>query len=138
MHIGLCTLPPNLLRWLSCFLRGRTCCVTYQGYNSAPRIIHAGVPQGGVLSPDLYNFFAHDQPTLAELHGVYADDSYNAESAVIDEAANWLTSALSEFHAWATEKSLSLAPSSLQSHSSRQIRISRTSIQSSQSPATRF
>ena len=82
------SLPPNLLRWLSTFLRGHTCRVTYQGYKLAPRNSHAGVPKGGVLSLDLFNFFVRDQPTSAETHEAYADDSYDAESTVkIDEAA---------------------------------------------------
>ncbi|KAL4132271.1 hypothetical protein QTP88_009460 [Uroleucon formosanum] len=37
--------------------------------------IHAGVPQGGILSPILFNIFVSDQPTLANtLVADYADD----------------------------------------------------------------
>ena len=104
-------LHPNLLRWLATFLRGRTSSVSYHGYVSPPRRVHLGVPQGGVLSPDLYAFFVVDQPSLAELHEVYADDSHDAISAVnIDDAAGRLSTALSAFDNWASDKKLAIAP----------------------------
>ena len=64
-----------------------------------------------MLSPDLYAFFVVDQPMTAALHEAYADDSHDAESSSnMDEAANRLNVALTDFTNWTKEKSLTIAP----------------------------
>ena len=104
-------LHPNVLSWLSTYLRGRTCSVTFQGCTASPRIIHCGVPQGAVLSPDLYNFYVADHPSPLELLEAYADDNHGAESAKhVDEGAARLSAGLSEFSQWVDSKNLSIAP----------------------------
>ena len=83
----------------------------YHGTVSPRHILHFGVPQGGVLSPDFFSFFTDDQPSIVELHVAFADDSYDAESSVaIDDAADRLTVAMTEIDSWATEKRLLIAP----------------------------
>jgi retron-type reverse transcriptase len=77
------TLHPNLIRWLATYLRGRTASCIFQSAHSPKMIIHSGMPQVGVLSPDLYNFHVSDfpeepSPTLTES---YADDFQKAESS---------------------------------------------------------
>ena len=63
------------------------------------------------MSPDLFSFFVVDQPTSAELHEVYADESHDAEADVnIDAAAGRLSAAVTEFDQWAKSKDLELAP----------------------------
>lgn len=48
-------------------------CYGFSVSNIAP--IHAGVPQGGILSPILYNIYASDQPTIpSTLIAEYVDD----------------------------------------------------------------
>jgi hypothetical protein len=49
---------------------------------SAPRIIKAGVPQGSVLSPTLFNMYVNDTPQAIGVHlALFADDTclYAAE-----------------------------------------------------------
>ncbi len=69
------TLPPGLKRWTINYLSGRQSFVLFRGQNSKLRIIQ-GVPQGGVLSPLLFNFFASKLPQPPEGTSVtsYADD----------------------------------------------------------------
>ena len=64
----------NLVRWLRSYLRGRVSYVEYQNTKSAFRRNHFGVPQGGVISPILFNFFVRDFPDCAEITVNYADD----------------------------------------------------------------
>jgi ribonuclease HI len=47
-------LPPSILAWFNHYLRNRTVTVTIKGV-SATRMLHRGTPQGGVLSPLLWN-----------------------------------------------------------------------------------
>jgi hypothetical protein len=54
----------NIVRWLATYLRGRTAVCISQGVVSKPRRCHSGVPQGSVISPQLFNFFVHDFPAL--------------------------------------------------------------------------
>ena len=54
----------NLVRWLSCFLKGREQSIIYQGYQTSFKKIHRGVPQGAVLSPTLFNLYIANFPQL--------------------------------------------------------------------------
>ena len=73
-------LHPNIIRWITCYVRGRAAQCKYQGSLSKTRIIRSGVPQGAVLSPSLYNFFSQDCPSSATVLTSYADDVTIAET----------------------------------------------------------
>jgi retron-type reverse transcriptase len=75
------TLQPNLICWLATYLRGRIASCIFQSAKSPLMIIHSGTPQGGVLSPDLYNYYVSDFPEVAALTESYADDIDVAESS---------------------------------------------------------
>ena len=70
------SLPQHLKRWLCCYLKGRQSRVNFRGKTSASRNTRAGVPQGAVTSPILFNFYLTNLPTPPD--GVkiiqYADD----------------------------------------------------------------
>ena len=68
------TLHANIVRWLTCYLRGRSSACLYQGATACSRVNHTGVPQGSVISPCLFNFFVADCPTDAHIISSYADD----------------------------------------------------------------
>ncbi|TKA77911.1 hypothetical protein B0A49_04302 [Cryomyces minteri] len=50
-------LPPNLVRWISSFLRDRTTRIVLPEYTSDHFSIDVGIPQGSPLSPILYLFY---------------------------------------------------------------------------------
>jgi hypothetical protein len=50
-------LHPNMVQWLSAYLRGREAASIYQVFQSKFRRISIGVPQGSVISPALFNFY---------------------------------------------------------------------------------
>lgn len=69
-------LQPELVKWISNYLRGRQSRTSFQDVTSGSRTIRAGVPQGSVISPPLFNFFLSDLPTPTgnvKIVG-YADD----------------------------------------------------------------
>ena len=57
-----CHFPPNIIKWLSQFLDGRTAQVRVSQHLSALFQLHASVPQGSVIIPLLYMIFTKDTP----------------------------------------------------------------------------
>ncbi|XP_059489267.1 uncharacterized protein LOC132204659 [Neocloeon triangulifer] len=65
----------KLIKWLECFLKGRTQFVVYGGAKSEPRDVLSGVIQGSVLGPLLFNIFVADLPPAIKSElAQYADD----------------------------------------------------------------
>jgi hypothetical protein len=54
----------RLIQLISSFLSERKFRVSVEGEMSMPREMRAGVPQGSVLSPTLYNIYVNDPPKL--------------------------------------------------------------------------
>lgn len=64
-----------LARWLSAYLTDRSSCVRINGVTSRNASPAAGVPQGAVLSPMLFNFMLRDIPVIDGVDVLlYADD----------------------------------------------------------------
>ena len=69
--------PYYLIRVIASFLNGRTFAVKVDGEMSIIHVIECGVPQGGVLSPTLFQIFINDIPTVnkeGETVLLFADD----------------------------------------------------------------
>lgn len=71
-------MPPIYIKYLSNYIQRRRAYIVYNDTASIQRSFHGGVPQGGVLSPVLFNLFMSDIPEPDETKGldlsVYADD----------------------------------------------------------------
>jgi hypothetical protein len=66
----------NLIELISSFLSQRKFKVSVEGELSTPRFMEAGVPQGSVLSPILYNLYINDTPQATNLHlALFEDDT---------------------------------------------------------------
>jgi hypothetical protein len=69
----------SLIKLISTFLSNRKFSVSVEGEVSTPRIMKAGVPQGSVLSPTLFNIYVNDTtpppPTIGVLLALFADDT---------------------------------------------------------------
>jgi len=70
------TLPGSIVKWFSCYLKGRQCRTFFRNCLSSARNIHTGVPQGAVTSPKLFNFYLYHlpQPPSGVDLVMYADD----------------------------------------------------------------
>ena len=64
----------NVVSWLKMYLRGRLSACLYRGHRAPYRHVHAGVPQGSVISPALFNYFKSDCPLSDYDMASYADD----------------------------------------------------------------
>lgn len=82
--------PTHLIKIIQSFLSGRTFSVCVNDSTSAQKKIPAGVPQGAVLSPTLYNIFTSDLPASIETNNcniaLFADDTalYSSSESPID------------------------------------------------------
>ena len=101
------TMDANTIRWLCTYLRGRTASCSYNRTNSPKIIIHQGVPQGSILSPQLFNLYVSTYPETSELCTSYADDFTAATSnSKVENAAAELARHAEDVAGWAEERGL--------------------------------
>ena len=104
------SLHPNIKRWLAVYLKGRKVHCRYNGAFSKPRTLRAGVPQGSIISPCLFNFYIANYPDSIELHTSYADDiTAAASNSSIDSSTQQLTAHLGEVTDWASNLGMSIS-----------------------------
>jgi hypothetical protein len=66
----------SLIKLISSFLYKRKFFVSVESEMSTPRITKAGVPQGSILSPTLFNMHVNDTPQAIGVHlAIFADDT---------------------------------------------------------------
>lgn len=94
--------PIYLIKIINSFLRCRNFRIKIRNLLSTVRTVHAGVPQGSVLSPILYNIFTHDIPTPVDTQlATYADDTaIIVSSRNLNLAYKYLQTAMDEIHEW--------------------------------------
>ena len=103
----------NIKRWLKNYLHGRRVKVEFRNSVSKGRTISSGVPQGGVLSPCLFNIYMATAPTPPEDVKLvsYADDCTVLSSGpVICEIETKTNSYLAVLLKWLEENSFELSP----------------------------
>jgi hypothetical protein len=66
----------NLIKLIGSVLSNRKFSVSVEGEMSTPREMQAGVPQGLVLSPTLFNMYINDAPQTHDVYlALFADDT---------------------------------------------------------------
>ena len=111
--ILLSPLPNNTKRWLYAYLRGRSTYVEFRGQRSKYRRVKQGVPQGGVLSPALFNYYLSTLPTPPDDIQVvsYADDiTVMAQGKKPGPVCKHLSTYLDKIADWFQERNLILSP----------------------------
>lgn len=106
---------PVIVKWIGEFLSNRTFQVRLGQSLSGVKAISSGVPQGGVLSPILFNLYTADLPTIIEPTGVkvkmYADDIKLYKVIVDSEDVGRLQEAVDLLVQWSKRWQLPLSPS---------------------------
>ena len=106
-------MPNPVKRWLCAYLRGRQTFTEFRGEQSGYRKVRSGVPQGGVLSPALFNAYMARLPTPPDpVHiTTYADDCTVYVSGVnIEDICRHINSYLCTLATWLEENQLELSP----------------------------
>jgi hypothetical protein len=96
---------PHLIHVLHNYLQHRSFFVTLRNSYSELHPIQAGVPQGSLLGPTLFNLFINDIPLIATdsnlAVSIYADDTrISVRSGSVDLAVRKLNSALALLEPW--------------------------------------
>ena len=70
------SIPGTILKFVANYIKGRKACTSFRNHKSIHRQVKNGVPQGGVISPTLFNIYTADIPTPTAPAQVmlYADD----------------------------------------------------------------
>ncbi|KAF2348157.1 Reverse transcriptase domain [Trinorchestia longiramus] len=112
------SLPLNhhIVRWLVCYLKGRSAKCSYQHHLSSSRPVLAGVLRGSVISPALFNLFVSDYPPTAPLITSYADDfTAITTTTKIPDASAILSAHSADVITWAQQKGLTVSIAKSQS-----------------------
>ena len=103
----------HIKRFLCAYLRGRQTFVEFRGVKSKYRKVKQGVPQGGVLSPTLFNLYMSKMPSPPE--GIklvsYADDSNVLKSGTnIESLCQDINQYLNTLDEWFISRNLFISP----------------------------
>ena len=106
-------LPGTIIKLIANYIKGRKAYTTYRNHTSSQRQFKNGFPQGGVLSPTLFNIYTADiPPPRAPVQVMaYADDititsTHNSNSA----AKKYRQPYLYTVFAWTKQNNLTLNP----------------------------
>ena len=106
-------IPPMLIKFIAGYIRGRKAFATCNNKTSTQRQFRTGVPQGGVLSPTLFNIYTSDIPSPPPNINitVYADDITMTSTDTNRQIARAkLQPCLQEMASWTQQGQLHLNP----------------------------
>ena len=106
-------IPGTIIKFIANYIKGRKAYTTYINHTSKQRQFKTGVPQGGVLSPTLFNMYTSDLPPPSAPVQVmaYADDiTITSTHTSTSAAKKYIQPYLHKVFAWTKQNNLLLNP----------------------------
>ena len=106
-------IPGTIIKFIAHYIKGRKAYTTYRNHTSSQRKFKTGVPQGGVLSPTLFNIYTADiPPPRAPVQVMaYADDiTITSADTSTSAAKKYIQPHLHKLFAWTKQNNLTLNP----------------------------
>ena len=106
-------IPYTIIKYIANYIKGRKGYTTFRNKTSTQRQFKNGVPQGGVLSPKLFNKYTSDTPTPqapVKLTTSADDITITSTHTDINIAKANIQSYLHEIHTWTRTNNLILNP----------------------------
>lgn len=108
-------IPSYLQTIIFSFLEHRTFAVKVNSRISQVKEIHAGVPQGSILGPLLFNIYTSDIPTVTASLAIFADDTaIITQRSNLDEAIHELQNAVNKIIKWYNNWNIRINPAKCQ------------------------
>ena len=107
------TLICTIIKFIANYIKGRKIYTTYRNHTSSQRQFKTGVPEGGVLSPTIFNIYTADiPPPRAPVQVLaYADDiTITSTHTSTSAAKKCIQPYLHKVFAWTKQNNLTLNP----------------------------
>ena len=106
-------IPGTIIKLIANYIKGRKAYITYRNHTSSQPQIKTGVPQGGVVSPTLFNIYTEDipPPRTPVQAMTYANDiTITSTQTSTSTAKKYIQPYLHKVFAWTKQNNLTLNP----------------------------